>query len=83
MLKNFFEDIKKLDKSVTKLIKKGINFAFLLCIVASMFLLCYMLFYSKIYFFLMGYNLFKTGIIIMLEFVIVGVIFDKVYIKNT
>lgn len=83
MLKKFIDDVKKLDDSILKLIKKGISFAFIVCIIASIFLSFYIFFYSKTYIFLMGFNLFKTGIIIMLEFIIVGIIFDKVYIKNS
>lgn len=81
-MKNFinklFDIIKNFDKNILKLIKLGLYFCFILCIISVFFLFTYESFYSLPILFYTGYTLLKASLMFGVTFFICGISFDKI-----
>ena len=71
---------KNVNKQILKLMKCGLQFSFLICIIATAILCTYLLFYHDSFLYSLGLTSFKLGIIIGIEFIICGLSVDA--IKN-
>ena len=71
---------KKVNKKILKIMKRGLQFSFLICIIATAILCTYLLFYHDSFLYLLGLNSFRIGIILGIEFIICGLSVDA--IKN-
>lgn len=71
---------KNVNKKILKIMKRGLQFSFLICIVATIILCTYLLFYQDSFLYLLGLTSLKLGITIGIEFVICGLAVDA--IKN-
>lgn len=82
IFKRLINEINSIDKEIMKVIKKGTNIAIWICSIASVFLFTYAFLFSYIYIFLIGFGLLFFGIISILELFIIGLIFNKIYMKT-
>ena len=71
---------KNVNKKILKTMKYGLQFSFLICIVATVILCTYLLFYHDTFLYSLGLTGFKLGITIGIEFIICGLSVDA--IKN-
>lgn len=73
-------NLKNINKDILKIMKCGLHFSFLICIIAATILCTYLFFYHSNFMFLLGFCTFKIGLIIAVEFIICGIAVDA--IKN-
>jgi hypothetical protein len=76
-IKNLFKNV---NKKILKIMKYGLNFSFIICIVATAILCTYLLFYHDSFLYSLGLTSFRIGIILGIEFIICGLSVDA--IKN-
>ena len=69
---------KKVNKKILKIMKYGLQFSFFICIVSTIILSTYLLFYQDNFLYLLGLNSFKLGIIIGIEFIVCGLSVDAI-----
>jgi len=69
---------KNVNKKIIKIMKYGLEFSFLICIIATAILCTYLLFYSDSFLYLLGLTTFKLGIIIGIEFIVCGLSVDAI-----
>ena len=76
-MKNLLNELKNFDKSVLKLMKSGIHFSFICCLLSTLILAIYnsvhipKLFYT-------GISLFQTSLFFLVAFIAYGFVFNKV-----
>lgn len=70
--------VKNLDAKVVKVMKAGLIFSFIFCILSSMILLTYETLYSLPTLFHIGISLFRTSLSFAVTFFICGIGFDTV-----
>lgn len=75
VLKNSF---KNFDKITNKVLKNGLKFCFILCIISVFILLTYNLILSTPILYYLGINLFKLSLIFGIEFIICSFVTDKI-----
>lgn len=71
---------KNVNKKILKIMKYGLQFSFLICIIATAILCTYLLYYHDSFLYFLGLNSFRLGIILGIEFIICGLSVDA--IKN-
>lgn len=76
-LKTILESILKMDKKILKIMKIGLKYSFLFCILATLVLLTYD-FFSFPTLFYAGISLLKSGLFFIVTFTICGFAFDKI-----
>ena len=76
-LNNLFKNV---NKKILKIMKYGLKFSFLICIIATAILCTYLLFYHDSFLYSLGLTSFRIGIILGIEFIICGLSVDD--IKN-
>lgn len=74
-INDLFEHV---NKKILKGIKYGLYFSFAICIVSTVILCTYLLFYHDSFLYFLGLTSFKTGIIIGIEFIICGLSVDAI-----
>ena len=72
--------LKNVNKKILKIMKYGLQFSFLICIIATIILSTYLLFYHDTFLYSLGLTSFRLGIILGIEFIICGLSVDA--IKN-
>lgn len=70
--------LKNTNKDVLKIMKHGLRFSFLICIIATTIFCTYLFFYHSNFMFLLGFYTFKIGLIIAVEFIICGMAVDAI-----
>ena len=75
MIKNIF---KGLDKTALHILKKGLSFCFIICIVSMIVLFVYHFVSNNPLIFEIGITLFKSSIIFAIEFIICAIAADKI-----
>lgn len=78
MINNIINNFKNLDNLAKKIMKNGLKFCFILGIIALSILITYNLSYTTPILFTIGFILFKLSLIFGVEFIICGVIVDKI-----
>ena len=69
---------KNVNKKILKIMKCGLQFSFLICIIAALILCTYLLFFHIPFLYFLGLNSFRIGIIIGIEFIICGLSVDAI-----
>ena len=72
--------LKNVNKKILKIMKYGLRFSFLICIIATAILCTYLLFYHDTFLYSLGLTSFRLGIILGIEFIVCGLSVDA--IKN-
>ena len=75
MIKNIF---KGLDKTALHILKNGLSFCFIICIISIIVLFVYHFVSKNPLIFEIGITLFKSSIIFAIEFVICAIAADKI-----
>jgi len=78
MLKRFQELFKHVNKKILQIMKCGLQFSFIICIIATAILCTYLLFYPDFFLYALGLTSFKLGIILGIEFIICGLSVDAI-----
>ena len=77
-----FQKIKDLFKNVNKkiltIMKSGLQFSFMICIIATLILCTYLFFYPDLFLYSLGISSFRLGIILGIEFIICGLSVDAI-----
>ena len=69
---------KNVNKRILKIMKCGLQFSFIICIIATAILCTYLFFYHDTFLYSLGLTSFKLGIIIGIEFLICGLSVDAI-----
>ncbi len=78
MIKNIINNFKSLDKLTKTIMKNGLSFCSIIAIIALIVLVTYSLSFTTPILFNIGFILFKLSLIFGVEFIICGVIVDKI-----
>lgn len=78
MINNIFKIINNLDKLTYKIMKNGLKFCVFLCTISISILLFYNIEFQSFLIFNIGLIIFKSSIIFGVEFIICGIIANKV-----
>ena len=78
MIKVLKNNFKNFDKITNKVLKNGLKFCFILCIISVFVLLTYILIFKASYLYYIGINLFKFSLIFAIEFIICSFVVDKI-----
>ena len=68
---------QNLEQQTKKIIKNGVKFCFILCIISLIILLTYDFFVSNPHLFDIGITLFKMSSLFSIEFLICGIVVDS------
>jgi len=82
MFNKLKSELNKIDKKIMHIIKKGTNYAFATCGLATVFLFIYTFLCDYIHIFLIGFSLLTIGIVAIVELFVIGIIFNKIYMKT-
>ena len=77
MVKQIFDNIKGIEKSILNFMYLGINFSFFICVISSLMLLFYILNPISYLIFDAGIILFKTSLIFAVSFFICAIIVNN------
>ena len=75
-LKKILKEIKEFDSSILKLMKSGIHFSFIFCLLATFILATYESVHIPILF-SVGISLFQTSLFFFVSFIAFGLIFNN------
>lgn len=78
MIRKIKDIFNNLDKSDLKIMKVGIKYCFAICVIALICLFTYTLFIHNPNLYYFGISLFRLSCIFAIEFIICGIIMDKV-----
>ena len=82
MINKFFLHIKNvfknLDKTALHILKRGLFFCSIICIISIIILFIYQFFANNLLMFEIGFTLFKCSLIFAIEFVICAIAADKI-----
>lgn len=78
MIKKIITYYKNLDKTIYKILYKGLEFCFLLASFSAFILLSYMLFFEMPLIYYIGINIFKLSLIFSCEFIICGFVVNSI-----
>lgn len=78
MIKNIINNFKNLDKSTKVIMKNGLSFCSIIGIIALVILVTYNLSFTTPILFSIGFILFKLSLIFGVEFIICGLVVDKI-----
>lgn len=78
MFRNILDYFKDLESKVKLIMKKGLEFCSVLCIISLIILVTYNLSFTAPIIFSIGFGLFKLSMIFGIEFIICGFVADKV-----
>ena len=78
MIKKITILFKNINKEILKIMKYGLSFSFLICIISTAILCTYLLFYQSNFLYLLGLNSFRIGLILGIEFIICGLSVDAI-----
>ena len=78
MFKKFINIFKGLDKLTFKIMKNGLKFCFVICILSVLILATYNLSILSPFLYYIGIALFRLSIIFAIEFIICGLVVDGI-----
>lgn len=78
MIKKILENFKNLDKLTFNIMKHGLGFCFVICIISVLILLTYCASFASPFIYYIGINLFKVSLIFAIEFIVCGFIVDGI-----
>ena len=77
MIKSFMNNYKQLDKKILHILKIGLIFSFFICLVSSLILLTYILFFTYPIIYYIGLTCFALGLNFAMSFIISAIIIDN------
>lgn len=78
MIKKILDNFKKFDKITYKILKYGLQFCFIICLISVFILLTYELAFSSPLVYYIGINLFKLSLIFGIEFIICSFVVERI-----
>lgn len=78
MVKNIIDNFKNLEEITHRIIRKGLSFCFILCIIATTILLTYTIFSLSPNTYYIGLALFKLSTYFMIDFIVCGFVVDNI-----
>ena len=69
MIKTLLDEFNSIDKKIKKIMKYGIIFSFIVCIISMIFLIAYKL-NANLDFFYIGLSIFRLSLFLTVEFII-------------
>lgn len=78
MINKIITYYKKLDKTIYKILYKGLVFCFLLASFSASILFSYILFFKTPLMYYIGINLFRLSLVFSVEFIICGFVVDNI-----
>lgn len=78
MLKFILKNIKNIEKPIIKIMKYGFIFSLSICLLSSILLFTYEIFYALPDLYYIGLSLFKLGLMFYVEFIICGIAVDSI-----
>lgn len=78
MLKNILNNFRNLEIITYKIMKKGIKYCFILCIISCIVLLTYQNLLTSPNIYYIGLALFKLSIYFMVDFIVCGFVVDNI-----
>lgn len=78
MLKKLIENFKNFDKITFKILKHGLNFCFIICVLSVFTLLTYELIFTSPLIYYIGISLFRLSLIFGIEFIICSFVVDGI-----
>lgn len=79
MVKQFIDNFKNIDRKISKIMKYGLAFCFILSILACSLLITYLSFSANLLLFDIGIILFKFSLTLAVEFIICGYAVDIIF----
>lgn len=78
MLKKIINNFNQLEKIAFRIMKYGLTFCFIICILSVLILLTYDFAFPSPFMYYIGINLFKLSLIFGIEFIVCGFIVDGI-----
>ena len=78
MIHKFLDTINNLDEITCKIMKHGLQFCFILCILSTFILLTYNLTFSVPVLYYIGIGLFRLSLTFGIEFIVCGIVVDEI-----
>ena len=80
MIKNFINTYKSLDSKTLKILRNGLKFSFIICLLSIFILLTYIFFFTFPTLYYIGLLMFQLSLSFAIEFIICAIVVDS--IKN-
>lgn len=78
MFRKILDSYKKLDKLTYKILKYGLQFCFMMCMVSVLILFSYKSFLTVPFLYYIGISVFRLSIIFGIEFIICALVVDSI-----
>ena len=78
MFRKILDSYKKLDKLTYKILKYGLQFCFMMCMVSVLILFAYESFLTVPFLYYVGLSVFRLSIIFSIEFIICALVVDSI-----
>lgn len=78
MIKNFINTYKSLDSKTFKILKNGLKFSFIICLLSIFILLTYIFFFTFPTLYYIGLLMFQLSLSFAIEFIICAIVVDSI-----
>lgn len=78
MIKNFINTYKNLDGKTLKILKNGLKFSFIICLLSIFILLTYIFFFTFPTIYYIGLLMFQLSLSFAIEFIICAIVVDSI-----
>ena len=78
MIKNFINTYKSLDSKTLKILRNGLKFSFIICLLSIFILLTYIFFFTFPTLYYIGLLMFQLSLSFAIEFIICAVVVDSI-----
>ncbi len=78
MIKNFINTYKNLDVKTLKILKSGLIFSFIICLLSIFLLLSYIFFFAFPTIYYIGLLMFQLSLSFAIEFIICAIVVDSI-----
>ncbi len=78
MIKNFINTYKNLDGKTLKILRNGLKFSFIICLLSIFILLTYIFFFTFPTLYYIGLLMFQLSLSFAIEFIICAIVVDSI-----
>ena len=78
MIKNFINTYKSLDSKTLKILRNGLKFSFIICLLSIFILLTYIFFFTFPTLYYIGLLMFQLSLSFAIEFIIFAIVVDSI-----
>lgn len=78
MIKNFINTYKSLDSKTLKILRNGLKFSFIICLLSIFILLTYIFFFTFPTLYYIGLLIFQLSLSFAIEFIICAIVVDSI-----